>query len=64
MLQASFWHLLKGGDYSMFSNLSNTIHRADRYEIAEYFKRVGKSQGDYGDLFEEVFNSTVNEVCP
>jgi hypothetical protein len=58
--QASFWHLLKGGDYSVFSNVS--IYRTDRYEIAQYFKRVGKAQGDYGVLFEEIFNSTVNEV--
>jgi hypothetical protein len=62
--RASFWYLLKGGDYSEFSNLSNTIHHANRYEIAEYFKRAGKSQGDYGDLFEKVFDSTINEVCP
>ena len=62
--RASFWHLLKGGDYSEFSNLSNTIHNTDRYEIAEYFKRAGKSQGDYGDLYKEVFHSTVDEVCP
>ncbi len=62
--RASFWYLLKGGDYSEFSNLSNTIHHANRYEIAEYFKRAGKAQGDYGDLFEEIFHSTINEVCP
>ena len=58
--RASFWYLLKGGDYS---NLSNTIHHANRYEIAEYFKRAGKAQGDYGELFEKVFDSTINEVC-
>ena len=62
--RVSFWYLLKGGEYSVFSNLSNTIHRTDKYEIADYLKRVGKDRGDYGDLFEEVFNSTVNEVCP
>lgn len=62
--RASFWYLLKGGEYSVFSNLSNTIHCADKYEIADYLKRVGKDRGDYGDLFEDVFNSTVNEVCP
>lgn len=61
---ATYWHLLVGGDNSEFGNTSATIHHADKYIIAKYFKKVGKTPRDYGDLFKEVFHSTVNEVCP
>ena len=53
-----------GGDNSEFGNTSATIHHADEYIIAKYFKKVGNTPRDYGDLFKKVFSSTVNEVCP
>jgi hypothetical protein len=60
---ATYWHLLIGGGYSEFGNTSATIHNADKYIIAKYFKKVGNTPRDYGDLFKKVFSYTVNEVC-
>ena len=61
---ATYWHLLVGGGCSEFGNTSATIHNADKYIIAKYFKKVGTTPRDYGDLFKKVFSSTVNDVCP
>ena len=61
---ATYQRLLIGGGYSEFDYTSATIHHADKYIIAKYFKKVGNTPRDYGDFFQKVLNSTVNEDRP
>ena len=58
-----FAQLLNGGDYSVFSQLSCNIHeQEDLLFTAEAISELDVDKGCFENLFENVYNSSVENI--